>query len=120
MYYRFDSEAQIMLISEEADYKECLKLVTLANSCYQDEYTKNELQKIQELGIESFDVDRKFLHAKIFDVYEGEHVEEGKKSIAISLRFQDPAKTLDEESITKAMHAILERVKKEFNAVIRQ
>ncbi|WP_288154465.1 phenylalanine--tRNA ligase subunit beta [uncultured Sharpea sp.] len=58
--------------------------------------------------------------AKIFDVYEGEHVEEGKKSIAISLRFQDPAKTLDEESITKAMHAILERVKKEFNAVIRQ
>lgn len=61
MYYRFDSEAQIMLISEEADYKECLKLVTLANSCYQDEYTKNELQRIQELGIESFDADRKFL-----------------------------------------------------------
>ena len=58
--------------------------------------------------------------ASIFDVYEGEHVGENKKSIAISLLFEDPSRTLDDQTINKAIENILERIAKEFNAKLRQ
>jgi phenylalanyl-tRNA synthetase beta chain len=57
--------------------------------------------------------------AKIFDIYEGEHVESGKKSVAISLTFQDPNKTLDEATINSAIENILKEVEKQHGAVLR-
>ena len=57
--------------------------------------------------------------AEVFDVYEGEHMEEGKKSLAISLLFQDPSRTLDDATINLAMEKILEACKKDHNAVLR-
>ena len=57
--------------------------------------------------------------AEVFDVYEGEHMEEGKKSLAISLLFQDPSRTLDDATINSAMEKILEACKKDHNAVLR-
>lgn len=62
---------------------------------------------------------RLLAQTQIFDVYEGEHVEAGKKSVAIALTFQDPTKTLDEGTINEVMNTILETVKKEYNAVLR-
>lgn len=58
-------------------------------------------------------------NAEVFDVYEGEHMEEGKKSLAISLLFQDPSRTLDDATINSAMEKILEACKKDHNAVLR-
>ncbi len=56
---------------------------------------------------------------QIFDVYVGEHIEEGKKSVAIALTFQDPTKTLDEATINDTMDNILHVVAKEYNAHLR-
>ena len=53
----------------------------------------------------------------IFDV--GEHVEAGKKSVAINLTFQDDKKTLKEQEINEAMEKILKAVEKDFGAVLR-
>ena len=58
-------------------------------------------------------------NATIFDVYEGEHIEEGKKSVAISLTFQDSSKTLEEATINEVMNAILAVVEKEYQATLR-
>ncbi|WP_296880169.1 hypothetical protein, partial [Thomasclavelia sp.] len=55
----------------------------------------------------------------IFDVYEGEHIDANKKSVAINLVFQDPKGTLDEATVNKAMDNILVAVKKDFNATLR-
>ena len=55
----------------------------------------------------------------IFDVYIGEHVEAGKKSVAINLTFQDDKKTLKEQEINEAMEKILKAVEKDFGAVLR-
>ena len=55
----------------------------------------------------------------IFDVYVGEHVEAGKKSVAINLTFQDEKKTLEEKEINAAMEKILNAVEKDFGAVLR-
>lgn len=57
--------------------------------------------------------------AKVFDVYVGEHVESGKKSVAISLTFQDEKKTLTEQEINTVMDKILKTVEKDFGAVLR-
>ena len=62
---------------------------------------------------------RLLANTQIFDVYEGEHIEAGKKSVAFALTFQDPSKTLDEAAINEAMTHILATVKKEHNAVLR-
>ena len=58
-------------------------------------------------------------HTQIFDVYVGEHIDEGKKSVAIALTFQDPTKTLDEATINGVMDNILEAVAKEYDAHLR-
>jgi len=55
----------------------------------------------------------------IFDVYEGEHLPEGKKSIAYHLVYQDPEKTLTDEEVEASYNKVIETVKTEFGAEIR-
>ena len=43
----------------------------------------------------------------LFDLYEGERMEEGKKSLAFSLKYFDPEKTLTDEEVTKAHGKVL-------------
>ena len=57
--------------------------------------------------------------AQIFDVYQGEHIEEGKKSVAISLTFTDPTKTLDEKTVQSLIENILKAVEKDYQATLR-
>lgn len=60
------------------------------------------------------------LHAEVFDVYEGEHIEADKKSVAFRCHFGSSEKTLTSEEIDAAIAAILEALKKEpVNAVLR-
>lgn len=46
-------------------------------------------------------------HAEVFDVYEGEHMEEGKKSVAIRIDYLDINETLTEEKVTTVHNQIL-------------
>lgn len=55
----------------------------------------------------------------IFDVYKGEHLEEGKKSIAISLLYQDPDKTLKDDEVERSYQEIVDKVNAQFNAYVR-
>lgn len=57
--------------------------------------------------------------AKIFDVYEGKGVPDGKKSIAVNLSFRDPLRTLVDEEVVKAVDKILEAAKVTLSAVLR-
>ena len=41
-------------------------------------------------------------YAFAIDVYQGEHLEEGKKSLAFSLRYYNPEQTLTEEEVKKS------------------
>ncbi|SFM07349.1 phenylalanyl-tRNA synthetase beta subunit [Gracilibacillus orientalis] len=56
---------------------------------------------------------------QVFDVYQGEHLAEGKKSIAFSLFYQDPERTLTDDEVEASYQAILEAVGKEHNAELR-
>lgn len=55
----------------------------------------------------------------VFDLYEGEHMEPGKKSLAFSLKYFDPEKTLTDEEVTKVHEKVLTAVKDKSGAVLR-
>jgi phenylalanyl-tRNA synthetase beta chain len=57
--------------------------------------------------------------ANVFDLYEGEHMEAGKKSIAFSLKYADPERTLTDEEVTKVHNKVLEALKEKAGAVLR-
>lgn len=55
----------------------------------------------------------------VFDLYEGERMEPGKKSLAFSLKYFDPEKTLTDEEVTKVHDKVLADLKEHAGAVLR-
>ena len=55
----------------------------------------------------------------IFDVYEGEHIESGKKSIALNLSYQSNEATLTDEQLNHNVDKILSHLLTEFSAQLR-
>ncbi|WP_096189656.1 phenylalanine--tRNA ligase subunit beta [Evansella halocellulosilytica] len=55
----------------------------------------------------------------LFDVYQGEHLERGKKSLAFSLRYQDPEKTLTEEDVSSVHEKVLSGLEQQIGATLR-
>lgn len=63
--------------------------------------------------------ERKLLRqVKLFDVYEGKNLPEGKKSYAVSMKLQDTEKTLTDKQIDQAMQRIIAALKA-FGAELR-
>ena len=57
--------------------------------------------------------------ATLFDVYEGEQVDEGKRSLAYSLTFQATDRTLTDDEVGKVRNKIIRRLQHEFQATLR-
>lgn len=63
----------------------------------------------------------KFLqNVAMFDLYEGEGVEEGKKSVAYNLYFVSPDKTLVDQEVDQAVTKIVKAVENKFDAKLRR
>ncbi|MCI5941656.1 MAG: phenylalanine--tRNA ligase subunit beta [Ligilactobacillus animalis] len=56
---------------------------------------------------------------KLFDVYQGEHIMAGFKSLAYTLVYSDPNATLQDEAVTKAFEKVQAKLVEEFEADIR-
>lgn len=64
--------------------------------------------------------DKKLIRAvEVFDIYSGANIEDGKKSVALSVSIQDDNKTLEEADIEKINKAIIDGVVQKFGAVLR-
>jgi phenylalanyl-tRNA synthetase beta chain len=57
--------------------------------------------------------------ARVFDVYRGEQVGTGRKSVAIHLAFQSPERTLTDEEAAELRGAIVARLHERFGAELR-
>ncbi|WP_064791537.1 phenylalanine--tRNA ligase subunit beta [Shewanella woodyi] len=55
----------------------------------------------------------------LFDVYQGKGVEPGQKSLAIALTLQDNTRTLEEKEIAEMVDSVVDALKTEFNALLR-
>ncbi|MFB1080473.1 phenylalanine--tRNA ligase subunit beta [Jeotgalibacillus sp. JSM ZJ347] len=58
-------------------------------------------------------------NVQLFDLYQGDKMEEGKKSLAFSLTYMDPERTLTDEEVVKAHNQVLDAVKEKTGAELR-
>ena len=56
---------------------------------------------------------------RLFDVYRGAQVEDGKKSVAFNLVYRDKDKTLTDEEVADVHENVLQTLKEKLNAVLR-
>ncbi|MDC1031874.1 phenylalanine--tRNA ligase subunit beta [Candidatus Pelagibacter sp.] len=76
--------------------------------------------KVQELIEIITNVDKDLIKSvKVFDVYEGDNIDEGKKSIALNVSIQSLEKTLNEEDLNKINQLIISTVESKTDAKIR-
>ncbi len=57
---------------------------------------------------------------KLFDIYRGKQVEEGKKSVAFNLTYRHNDRTLREEDVAAAHGQVLQALKEKMDAVLRE
>jgi len=55
----------------------------------------------------------------VFDVFVGENMEKGKKSIALGLILQSVSSTLSDEAMDATMQKVIDSLRKELSAVVR-
>jgi len=72
-------------------------------------------QKIQDI-IKSFPL---VVRVTLFDVYTGEQVPPGKKSLAYRIAFQSPTHTLTDDEVSKVQQQILDKLYQELGATLR-
>jgi phenylalanyl-tRNA synthetase beta chain len=57
---------------------------------------------------------------RVFDVYRGPGLEEGRKSVAFGLIFQDISRTLTDEDVERLMSSVVADLRENLNARIRE
>jgi phenylalanyl-tRNA synthetase beta chain len=57
--------------------------------------------------------------ARLFDVYTGEPIPAGKKSLAFSVTYQSYEDTLTDQEVARAHRSIVERLKRQLGATLR-
>ncbi|MFS1663471.1 phenylalanine--tRNA ligase subunit beta [Streptococcus sp. zg-JUN1979] len=62
---------------------------------------------------------KRLVDLKLFDVYAGEHIASGFKSMAYSLTFQNPMDNLTDEEVNKYMDKITKALKQDIKAEVR-
>lgn len=68
----------------------------------------------------AYNTEKKLLRkVELFDVYEGENLEAGKKSYAVNFVLQDETKTLNEKQIEKVMSNLIANLQSKLNAKLR-
>lgn len=68
----------------------------------------------------AYDTDRKLIkNVNLFDVYEGKHLEPGKKSYAVSFTLQDESQTLNDKVIEKVMSKLVKNLEDKAGARLR-
>jgi phenylalanyl-tRNA synthetase beta chain len=75
---------------------------------------------VQELIEVISKIDKDLIRAvKVFDVYEGDNIPEGKKSIALNVTIQSFEKTLKDEDLERINQLIISTVEDKTGAKIR-
>jgi len=56
---------------------------------------------------------------KLFDLYQGEHIDSGRKSLALGLTLQEETRTLTDSEVENAIESIVTHLREEFGATLR-
>ena len=116
--YVFELSLQALMSKiKPLKYKEAPRYPAIEKDCAfildKDVTAGNVLDTIKKAGGRLLD------SINVFDVYTGENVGEGKKSIAYTLTFMDSTRTLTDVEVMEVFNNIIDKVCKEYNAVLR-
>ena len=116
--YVFELSLQALMSKiKPLKYKEAPRYPAIEKDCAfildKDVTAGNVLDTIKKAGGRLLD------SINVFDVYTGENVGEGKKSIAYNLTFMDSTRTLTDAEVMEVFNNIIDKVCKEYNAVLR-
>ena len=78
-----------------------------------DEVSFDDIQKVIKSSVKQ----NIFKGSEIFDVYQGEHVEDGFKSVAFRIKMQDENATLTDEIIEQQMTSVREKLQKTYSQI---
>lgn len=115
--FELDFEQIVEVASEERRVEELPKFPALTRDIallVDNEVTVQDIQKlIRKTGKEYL------AHVELFDLYQGEQVPEGKKSVAFAMSYRAKDRTLKDEEVNAIIDDLLKRLKKELGAEIR-
>jgi phenylalanyl-tRNA synthetase beta chain len=116
-YAELDWEKFVIYYSEKLSFTELNKFPAVRRDFALELNVEIEYQKLKEIA---FKTEKKLLkEVNIFDVYQGEKMDENKKSYALSFMLQDEQGTLSENQINSAMNKLKEAFEKETGASLR-
>ena len=105
------------IIKEDLKYKEIPKFPEVRRDLALVVDQKITFEEIKDIAIKS---DRNIIKSVgLFDVYEGDKIEKGKKSYAISIILQDPRKTLTDKFVDKLISKIVKQLEEKLSATLR-
>ena len=60
------------------------------------------------------------VNLELFDIYQGEGIEKGQKSLALGLTYQSIRSTLKDEEVDNNMHTVIRGLSDRLNAKLRE
>lgn len=117
-YAEFDWELLLKNYSSEIKFSEISKFPEVRRDLSLVIDSTIKFSQIEELA---FKTEKKLLkNINVFDVYEGDKLDAGKKSYSVSFNLQDNEKTLVDSQIDKTMSRFIQVFENEIGAIIRK
>ena len=118
LYADFDADVLLEQYSRKSTYKETAKFPEVRRDLSLVLDSSVTFAQIKEIA---FKTERKILSdINVFDVYEGKHIESGKKSYSVSFILLDKEQTLTDQVIDTTMQKLMQGFEKELNSTIRK
>jgi phenylalanyl-tRNA synthetase beta chain len=113
----FEMETEALLKGDVAAFKEISKFPAIRRDLAFVVDSKVEAKSVFDSIHESAP---EFLtNLKLFDVYEGEHIDSGRKSLALGLTLQAQSRTLTDDEVDSAVNTIVNNLNKKLGATLR-
>ncbi|WP_299252499.1 phenylalanine--tRNA ligase subunit beta [uncultured Cytophaga sp.] len=118
LFADFDADLLLELYSNTSKYSEISKFPEVRRDLSLVLDASVTFEHIKELALKT---ERKILSdINVFDVYDGKHIESGKKSYSISFTLLDKEQTLTDQAIDSTMNKLMQVFEKELNTTIRK
>jgi len=79
----------------------------------------NEISSLQIINTIKAEIPEILMDIRIFDVYHGDGVDFGRKSVALGLILQESSRTLTDQEVEDATHKVVIKLEKELGATLR-
>ena len=115
--FELDLETLFDAVSERVEYEDVLTFPALVQDLAVSVAEEVEAGALAAVAFEAAAPELR--EARVFDVYHGEQVGEGRKSVALRLSFQSPERTLADEDAAALRTRIVNALRERFGAELR-